>query len=577
MLMLSWLLILLVGVVFLCVLCVCVVRFAAFVDVNPRYQRLLRDVGLVHPEDFLSLPAVQVCGHPGRNVAQVQLEFGGEIVAAYVKREHQVSWKERLVNAWAGFGFSSKSYREALTLRRLRQAGIAGPEFMAAGEDGRAQAFLLVREVSKAADLRLFLQDHLGGSREQRRRFARALGAALGRVHAAGFEHRDLYAKHVMVNRFTKAISFLDWQRCPRGPWPGHAWRWRDLAALHATLADHLASRRERLIGLRAYLAVGYETGSLPEKGTLAIASLVHDIDRRARKLLRRRRVRELRQSPLVPGQQNLIWLNGEALCMTRQFLASLNGQVPDWLAHWDRMGERESPVARMLVPLPGDRRAHLVRRRTQRTAFSGWRRVTSPEFEQARILFRLQRYGVETPQLLAVGQRHLRGGQQESFLLIEKPAAGMDLVEKLASLSRRRPRNAERNQRRQLLHQAAVLLRRLHEAACYGVPRQREIDGPLSFLVRLEPGNQPVMMLATVEGLCRRRRPAPRLARRDLRSVFQGIPLEGCGRTDAVRFLLAYLGLQRLDPAAKKLARWLLKNGRVGGADRSVTGRFAG
>ena len=93
--------------------------------VNPAYAAALDRAGLIQPEDFLRLPETIVSGHPGRQVSRVVLGNGPETIPAFLKREHRVPWKDRLANAWAGFGFVSKSYREARLLAAVRQAGDA--------------------------------------------------------------------------------------------------------------------------------------------------------------------------------------------------------------------------------------------------------------------------------------------------------------------------------------------------------------------------------------------------------------------------------------------------------------------
>src|SRR6516162_7713917 len=143
----------------------------AFLELNPRYRDFFEQHGLVSPEDFLALPAVIICGHPDRNVARVTLGVGDTRVLAFLKREHRVRWKDRLLNAWAGFGWVSKAYRESQILRALEQAGIRGPECLAVGEDDQGRAFLLIREVAEAMDLRLFLQDRKTVLERARRRF----------------------------------------------------------------------------------------------------------------------------------------------------------------------------------------------------------------------------------------------------------------------------------------------------------------------------------------------------------------------------------------------------------------------
>src|SRR5207249_3293272 len=118
------------------------------------------------------------------------------------------------LSAAAGFGFASLAVREGQTLEALASAGVGCPEWMAAGEDDHGRAFLLLAELPGTVDLRQFLGDRRGPA--ERYRFARGLGAALARVHAAGFDHPDLYAKHVLVDPVTEACYFLDWQRSRR-------------------------------------------------------------------------------------------------------------------------------------------------------------------------------------------------------------------------------------------------------------------------------------------------------------------------------------------------------------------------
>src|SRR5206468_1422826 len=126
--------------------------------VNPAYADVLHRAGLVHPEDFLRLPETIVSGHPGRQVSRVSLGNGPEALTGFLKREHRVPWKERLLNARDGFGMVSKSLREAQTLETLRPHFAGCPDWIAAGELPDGQAFLLVRELSRRLDLRRFLQ-----------------------------------------------------------------------------------------------------------------------------------------------------------------------------------------------------------------------------------------------------------------------------------------------------------------------------------------------------------------------------------------------------------------------------------
>jgi hypothetical protein len=225
----------------------------AYLRVNPRYQGILDRHGLNSPRAFLRLPAVIISGHPDRNVARVTLGKNDDAIHAYLKREHRVRGKQRLANFWAGYGLVSVSHREALTLRRLRRAGIGCPEWIAVGADEQGRAFIVVEELTKYKDLRQFLADSIL-SAPDRRRFAYHMGETLGRLHDAGFSHPDLYAKHLLIHPDDWRISFLDWQRSRRRHSFGLEEGWRDLAALDATLADDLGHSRDRLVCLRAYI-----------------------------------------------------------------------------------------------------------------------------------------------------------------------------------------------------------------------------------------------------------------------------------------------------------------------------------
>ncbi len=224
-----------------------------FVETAPAHRRLLRDLGLTEAGQFLALPAVIVSGHRDRHVARVRLGRGAGAVTAYLKREHRIPWAIRLGNALAGFGFVSRSLREARTLQALGREALGAPEWLAAGEDGRGRAFLLVREVEQAVDLRAFLRDET--DRARRRAVVGRLGRTLARIHDAGFANPNLFAKHILVQPATGAISIVDWERTWRRHGLGWRARGRGMAALYATLDERLLSAGERLACLRAYLA----------------------------------------------------------------------------------------------------------------------------------------------------------------------------------------------------------------------------------------------------------------------------------------------------------------------------------
>jgi tRNA A-37 threonylcarbamoyl transferase component Bud32 len=236
-----------------------------------------------------------VGGHPARNVAYVEL---GRL-AGFLKREFRTPWKDYLASWWAGFGFVSKSRREWRILRALQRCGIGCPQPVAVGEEG-GRAFLLVRVLPDAVDLPTYLAQEVGPA--ERSTLARRLGAALARLHAAGFTHPDLYAKHVFVNLHDRSIAFIDFQRTRYRPRVSWRCRWRDLAALDASLSEELVPARERFACLAAYLRAA---GALRRRRRFRQA--LRAIIRRTRHLLGRRKVRAMRKACVLPADSTRV------------------------------------------------------------------------------------------------------------------------------------------------------------------------------------------------------------------------------------------------------------------------------
>lgn len=507
----------------------------AILDINPRYRDFLARHGLDDVDRLQSLPATVVCGHPNRHVLTGTLGPETENLPIYIKRQHRLGWGERLGNAWAGFGWVSLARREARMLEHLHGAGVAAPEWIAAGEDDQGGAFLILKAIPECRDLPDFLRGPVGQRATPRRRLAGLLGQALAHVHDAGFAHGDLYAKHVLVHATGTAIHFLDWQRARRHAeidWPS---RWRDLAALDATLANVLANPRDRLACLHAYLRAALPIRQPREFRRRAVLAILQH----SRQLQQLRRIREQRQTSVTIGSQPLIWLDGERLCVTPEFREVFDGQVPDWLL---APAEEDPPFA-----VPGSAKAMLIRRSSDEMVRWLWsrlrrRHMTSPEVRQAGLLFRLQRYGVPTPRLLAFGQRHPLPWRTESFLLTDVPRSLA-----LAEWLKERPRwTAERKERWRVLRAAGDLVRRIHDASCLGL-------GTVALLgVR---GADHDVVLEDIASLSIDRRGSERKRVADLRGLFHSVPAGVCNRPELLRCLLAYRGQRRVTAETRQ---WL-------------------
>ncbi|VTT97343.1 hypothetical protein : Lipopolysaccharide core heptose(I) kinase OS=Pseudomonas bauzanensis GN=CF98_17255 PE=3 SV=1: Kdo [Gemmataceae bacterium] len=399
---------------------------------NPAFAERFHALGIDTAAGFLELAGEVVSGHPDRHVVRVELP--GFAAAFYLKRQHAVTWRERLRNWAAGFGRVSRCEREATVLKQLQASGLPGPRWVAVGADGRGRAFLLVEEVAGAPDLRAALGDS-GLSPAARHVLADRLGRLVGRLHAEGWGTPDLTAKHLLVAPGGE-LTLIDWQSARRVPNLPQPERFAALAALHASVADDLASPRDRLRVLRAALDSG------------RVAPVARQIERLAAKARTRRSIRDQRQPIVTPAAQRLVWVAGEAVCA-----------VPDVAAIWPRPAVAapfyDSEPAVLRTVLRDGREGVLIRGRSvaplgrlvARLRGRPWR---SPGVTLGRVLFHLERYGVPAPRLFAFGQRLAGRATAEWFALHELPG---DAV----------PGSVEPHTAEQL----GRVLRLLHDAGC--------------------------------------------------------------------------------------------------------------
>jgi tRNA A-37 threonylcarbamoyl transferase component Bud32 len=435
----------------------------AWVEILPGYESLFRHRKWESASSFLAWTGILVNKHRQRQVEQVFLPSplrgrgtGGEGAEApasgmpatplpqaergevfFLKKEYAVSWRDRCRNAWHGFGWCSTAVREAAILQALHEAGIGCPEVVALGEDQR-QAFVLLRDAGDMIELRVLLQQ--SSTPEDRNRLADALGRSLARMHDAGFDHPDLFAKHILVAARGTTFRFciVDWQRGRRRRSVAWSWRCRDLAVLDATLHDALASDRLRLRCLRAY--------AQSARDCMPLGRLVRQVRSQAERLRENRNLREIGQLPVAAGDQQFVPLREGRLLVVRTYYEELRQQIPDWLT---QLSEPEAQARGSIQPLACASGSD--KRLLQEWAESAADREIPP---QAHTLFRLQRFGVPAPRLLAVAYADAR-----AFLVAES-AATVPFEEALAK--------ASFSLRSRLLQQAGVIIRQIHEAGYY-------------------------------------------------------------------------------------------------------------
>jgi tRNA A-37 threonylcarbamoyl transferase component Bud32 len=198
------------------------------------------------------------CEHwgPASSVSRVILsEDDGARFDLAVKWNHPRGWRRAWVERLRG----SRAVRAARGADELARTGIECPETLAIAETrpaGRvSESFLLTRFLADAAPLPAAMPA-LREDRSRRRAAARELGEVIGRLHAAGFDHRDLKHSNLLLRangRF--ALLDLDSMIPPRRPRLRQ--RARALGQLEAYAADLYPwlPRTDRARFLAGYLA----------------------------------------------------------------------------------------------------------------------------------------------------------------------------------------------------------------------------------------------------------------------------------------------------------------------------------
>jgi hypothetical protein len=200
---------------------------------------------------------------------------------------------------------------------------------------------------------------------------------------------------------------------------------------------------------------------------------------------------------------------------------------------------------------LSGGGRAFLTHRRESR--IRGWLRSvlgsktsTVPELQQAATIFRLERYGLKPPKLLAVGRRLEKGWRSSSFLLTQPLQGHFELIDWLAQAK------SHSTERWHILRSVARMLRRIHQA---GYALDSLVNPRCLFGVQTNAGPERRIVLASAEGLQRVRNFRGRRSVRDLRRICSCLS-QICSRTDILRFILAYGDRRKLDVETRRLLR---------------------
>ncbi len=227
---------------------------------NGRFENMLQEHGLLDFDRVMSLQDVEFVKRAvsERSTARFFLRHRGEPHTLYVKRHVHRSCMQALYRLLSS-DRRKDGVDEFLSVCAFHDSGLPTMVPVAAGvrRCGLAgkESFLLTLELAGCRRL-----DHLVAGPgdlppEALRRIIRRTAQLVHRMHACGFNHRDLYLCHILRGE-GDALFIVDLHRVDRRGRVPVRWKVKDIAALNYSALRAGISRTDRLRFLKHYLGV---------------------------------------------------------------------------------------------------------------------------------------------------------------------------------------------------------------------------------------------------------------------------------------------------------------------------------
>ena len=216
----------------------------------------------------------------------------GGVHVLFLKRYGSPTLGQMLAGLWPHGRWCSTAMIERDNILAARAAGVSTMDVLAAGEEKASccglRSYLVVTAVTGEAlercDAAFWAKVSDGPAAAQ---FIGELASLVGRLHAAGYVHRDLYAAHVFAESGPGGVRLhlIDLARMFRPRWRAFRWRVKDLAQLRYSLpAAWVAQYWDAF--LQQYLAAcGDGAGAGPWNRAIVakVARMQHRAARKAR------------------------------------------------------------------------------------------------------------------------------------------------------------------------------------------------------------------------------------------------------------------------------------------------------
>lgn len=241
--------------------------------IHPAYRALLEAAGLDSFDAFMAgRHGTLLRKLPDRDNWRLEIpQRGGEPRRAYLKVHWQRAWWVKLAARLGQACRIANGTVEADYVRRLAARGIANIPLMACGHrigaGGALESFILTDELTGYLPLDGLLRQSFPRAEERpaRRRdqrladLSQAVASVARRLHALGYNHRDLYCCHFFVASDVQRgwdVKLIDLHRVQHRRRWRHRWIVKDLAQMAYSAPRERLTATDRLAFIKRYLGV---------------------------------------------------------------------------------------------------------------------------------------------------------------------------------------------------------------------------------------------------------------------------------------------------------------------------------
>lgn len=231
------------------------------------WEAALRSAGLASFDALMNVEGTRTLDKAGLGEGRQRTELTLDGCRLYLKRYDESLGASGIISRL--HHSRSPAYAEWQRVRAVEAAGVRVPEVVAFGQrrgSRRTRQSLLLFASAAGWSLEQWARDWPDRLREPQRKDAasRALADAVATLHNAGLFHRDLYLSHIFAcarSDGTFDITLIDLARVIRPRVAKPRWRVKDLAALHYSTPEGVASAVDRVRWYKRYRGIARLSG----------------------------------------------------------------------------------------------------------------------------------------------------------------------------------------------------------------------------------------------------------------------------------------------------------------------------